>query len=61
MDNDELYHKIVSELLFSRAVMSFVSMLVLFAVVGKKDVVAYLGLYAALCLVKSCVEHTKGC
>lgn len=61
MSNEELYHKIVSELLLNRAVAAFIAAFVVFAVINERGVAAFFGTYAVLCLVKSCVEYTRGC
>lgn len=61
MSNEELYHKVVSEVLFSRAVTAFIAAFVVFAVISDRGVAAFFGFYAVLCLIKSCVEYTKGC
>jgi len=60
MGNDELYHKLLSELYFNRAVMSFMAAVLLFSTIGKRDVVAYFGLYALVCLIKSALEYVRG-
>lgn len=60
MGNDELYHKLSSELYFNRAVMSFMAAVLLFSTIGKRDVVAYFGLYALVCLIKSALEYVRG-
>lgn len=60
MDNEELYHKLLSELYFNRAVMSFMAAVLLFSTIGKRDVVAYFGLYALVCLIKSALEYVRG-
>lgn len=59
MGNDELYHKLSSELYFNRAVMSFMAAMLLFSTIGKRDVVAYFGLYALVCLIKSALEYVR--
>lgn len=59
MGNDELYHKLSSELYFNRAVMSFMAAMLLFSTIGKRDVVAYFGLYALVCLIRSASEYVR--
>lgn len=59
--NEELYHRVTSEMFFNRAVMSAMAALVLFAVIGeRRDVMLYLMLYAAYCLVRSLEEWVRG-
>jgi len=59
--NEELYHRVTSEMFFNRAVMSAMAALVLFAIIGeRRDVMLYLMLYAAYCLVRSLEEWVRG-
>lgn len=61
MTSNELYYRVKSEMLFNRAVMSVMAALVLFAVIGeRRDVMLYLMLYAAYCLVRSLEEWVRG-
>lgn len=61
MTNEELYHRVTSEMYFNRAVMSVMAALVLFAVIGEcRDVILYLVLYAALSLARSFEEYMRG-
>lgn len=61
MTNEELYHRLRSEVFFQRAVMLVVAALVLFAVIGeRRDVMLYLLLYATFSLVRSFEEWMRG-
>lgn len=61
MTNEELYHKLSSELYFNRAVMSFMAAVLIFSILGKGDVGGtYFGLYALICLMKSALEYVRG-
>lgn len=57
MTNDELYHKISSRLYLNRSFTSLATALLLFAVIGKKDVVIYFWLYSLICLTESIAEY----
>ena len=60
MTNDELYYKISSRLYLNRSFMSLATALLLFAVIGKKDVVIYFWLYSLICLTESIAEYRCG-
>ena len=60
MTNDELYHKISSMLYMNRFLTSLATAFLLFAIIGKKDMVIYFLLYSLICLVKSIFEYGAG-
>lgn len=60
MTNDELYHRISSRLYLNRSFTSLATALLLFAVIGEKDVVIYFWLYSLICLTESVFEYRCG-
>lgn len=59
MGNDELYHKLYSELAFNRAVMSFMAALLMHAVDGPRKATSFLCFYGVLCMAKSATEWIR--
>lgn len=60
IDNDSLWHRVYSELLFTRAVMSAMAAFLMLACTnGARDVAVYLFLYAAYNVVRSALEWMR--
>ena len=61
IDNEALYHLMKSEMLFSRAVVSFMAALVMYCgEYNRRDVMMYLILYASYNLARSFHEYVEG-
>lgn len=62
MTNEELYHRVTSEMLFNRAVMSVMAALVVFGARAEEPrcIFWYLVLYAAYNTARSFEEYMRG-